>query len=49
MKTNLSKDDLQYRINTPATLYDFLLRLDYMLPKLDSPLCTTAFMTQVYE
>ena len=41
--------DLQFKINTKESQYDFLLRLDLFMPSLDSPLCSTFFMTQCYE
>ena len=44
----VSKDDLHHSINTPSTLYDFMVRLDYFMPRLDSALCSTPFMLQLY-
>ena len=49
IQAEFRKDDLQHRVNTKASHYDFLVRLDYYLPKNDSPLCTTAYLVQCYD
>ena len=43
------KEELEAKINTKQSQYDFLNRLDYFLPAIDSALCSTMYLNQVYE
>ena len=46
---SFSAADLFDRIRTKQAFYDFLIRLDFVLPDIKSSLCTTPFLTQCYE
>jgi hypothetical protein len=41
--------DLQDKINSKESMYDFMTRKDWFLPSFKSPLCTLHFMQLVYE
>ena len=36
--------DLQDKLNSKDSMYDFMARLDFYLPNFKSPLCTILFM-----
>ena len=48
-KEDFRPADLQHKINTKESQYDFLVRLDKFLPSINSPLCSTYFLSQAYE
>ena len=45
----VNQDEIQFKLNTKESQWDFLARLDYFLPKLESPLCTSVFLCNLYE
>ena len=45
----IQKEDLEVKINTKMSQYDFCSRLDYFLPAFESPICSSIFLSQVYE
>jgi hypothetical protein len=46
---NISSRELEDHLGSKESMVDFMLRLDFYLPKMNSPLCTNYFMTGAYE